>query len=147
MPSDKEATSLKSGVWWCYRRQVQSMPNAHRAAGGCGHARASGCLDTDLNTTATGHYLMTRHTTCMYSLIATLDAHTQKPSHHNKTQTFVDAILLQKLQFALKMRPASWSSGQSFWLLIMRSRVRFPVLPWGFSLKEKIPMVTMVWVV
>ena len=34
-------------------------------------------------------------------------------------------------------RPASWSSGQSFWLLIMRSRVRFPALPWEFFLKEE----------
>ena len=25
-------------------------------------------------------------------------------------------------------RPASWSSGQSLWLLIMKSRVRFPAL-------------------
>jgi hypothetical protein len=33
--------------------------------------------------------------------------------------------------------PASWSSGQSFWLLIMRSRVRFSVLPWGFFLEGK----------
>jgi hypothetical protein len=32
-------------------------------------------------------------------------------------------------------RPASWFSGQSFWLLIMRSRVWFPVLPWGFFLE------------
>jgi hypothetical protein len=31
--------------------------------------------------------------------------------------------------------PALWSSGQSFWLLIMRSRLRFPVLPWGFFLE------------
>ena len=30
--------------------------------------------------------------------------------------------------------PASWSSGQSFWLQITRSRVRFPALPWAFSL-------------
>ena len=30
--------------------------------------------------------------------------------------------------------PASWSSGRSFWLLITRSRVWFPALPWGFSL-------------
>jgi hypothetical protein len=29
-------------------------------------------------------------------------------------------------------RQPSWSSGQSFWLLIMRSRVWFPVLPWYF---------------
>ena len=43
-------------------------------------------------------------------------------------------------------RPASWSSGQSLWLLIMRSRVRFPALPWEFSSKGKIPAVTMVWV-
>ena len=28
----------------------------------------------------------------------------------------------------------SWSSGQSFWLLITRSRIRFPALPWEFSL-------------
>ena len=32
------------------------------------------------------------------------------------------------------MRPASWSGGQSFWLIIMRSRVRFPALPWEFFL-------------
>ena len=44
------------------------------------------------------------------------------------------------------IRPASWSSGQSLWLLIMRSRVRFPALPWEFSLKGKIPAVTMVCV-
>ena len=30
--------------------------------------------------------------------------------------------------------PASWSSGQSFGLLITRSRIRFPALPWEFSL-------------
>ena len=30
--------------------------------------------------------------------------------------------------------PASWSSGRSIWLLITRSRVRFPALPWEFSL-------------
>ena len=30
--------------------------------------------------------------------------------------------------------PASWSSGQRFWLLITSSRVRFPALPWEFSL-------------
>jgi hypothetical protein len=45
--------------------------------------------------------------------------------------------------------PASWSSGQSLWLLIMRSRFRFPALPWEFSFGGggRIPMVTMVWVV
>ena len=43
--------------------------------------------------------------------------------------------------------PASWSSGQGLCLLIMRSRVRFPVLPWEFLLAGKIPVVTMVWVV
>ena len=30
--------------------------------------------------------------------------------------------------------PASWSGGRSFWLLITRYWVRFPALPWGFSL-------------
>jgi hypothetical protein len=33
--------------------------------------------------------------------------------------------------------PTSSSSGQSFRLLIMRPRVRFPVLPWGFVLEGK----------
>jgi hypothetical protein len=52
------------------------------------------------------------------------------------------------------MIQASWSSGQSFWLLNMcklrlrtikkkNSRFRH----WDFSLKGKIPIVTMVWVV
>ena len=31
-------------------------------------------------------------------------------------------------------------------LLIVRSRVRFPALPWEFSLKGRIPAVTMLWV-
>jgi hypothetical protein len=35
------------------------------------------------------------------------------------------------------MWPASWSSGQSFWLLIMKCRVLFPALPWGFFLEGK----------
>jgi hypothetical protein len=35
----------------------------------------------------------------------------------------------------VSFRPAAWSSGQSFWLLNMRSRVRFPVLQWGFFLE------------
>jgi hypothetical protein len=33
--------------------------------------------------------------------------------------------------------PASWSSGQNFWLLIMRSWFRFPALPWEFFLEEE----------
>ena len=54
----------------------------------------------------------------------------------------------KRLLLVLKIRrPASWSSGLSFWLLITRSRVRFPALPWGFSLWGRIPVVTMVWVV
>jgi hypothetical protein len=42
------------------------------------------------------------------------------------------------LLFAL--RPASWPSGQIFQLLIMRSRVRFPVLPWGFFFEGEDPL-------
>ena len=49
-------------------------------------------------------------------------------------------------EFTSNFWPASWSSGQSLWLLIMRSRVRFPALPWEFSLKGRIRAVTMVWV-
>jgi hypothetical protein len=36
------------------------------------------------------------------------------------------------VQFIL--RPASWPGGQDSCLLDMRSRVRFPILPWEFSL-------------
>jgi hypothetical protein len=39
-----------------------------------------------------------------------------------------------------KMWQASWSSGQSFWLLIMRYRVRFPVPLWGFFLEGEFPL-------
>jgi hypothetical protein len=35
--------------------------------------------------------------------------------------------------------PASWLCGQNFWLLAMRSRVRFPVLPWKFSFTGEDP--------
>jgi hypothetical protein len=37
--------------------------------------------------------------------------------------------------YIANVRPASWSREQSFWLLIMRSQDRFPVLPWGFFLE------------
>ena len=37
----------------------------------------------------------------------------------------------------LVTRPASWSRGQSLSLLIMRSRVRFPALPWGIFLERE----------
>jgi hypothetical protein len=44
------------------------------------------------------------------------------------------------LQFYFSvLRPSSWSSGQSVWLLIVRSRVWLPVLPWGFFLEEEDP--------
>ena len=35
----------------------------------------------------------------------------------------------EKLAGVIKFRPSLWSSGQSFWLQIQRSRVRFPALP------------------
>ena len=50
------------------------------------------------------------------------------------------------LFYFLLVWPASWSSGQGLWLLIVKSRVRFPALPSEFSLKGKIPAVTVVWV-
>jgi len=36
------------------------------------------------------------------SQIATLDAHRQKPSHHNATEEFVVSVVFQKLKFILK---------------------------------------------
>jgi hypothetical protein len=31
------------------------------------------------------------------------------------------------------IKPASWLGGQNFWLLTMKSRVRFPFLSWEFA--------------
>ena len=64
----------------------------------------------------------------------------------SKNSPILDFSIHKIYLIKLPVRPASWSSGQSLWLLIMRSRVRFPVLPWEFSLKGRIPAVTMVWV-
>jgi hypothetical protein len=44
---------------------------------------------------------------------------------------------LETLTSTSPSRPASWSSGQSFWLLVMKYRFRFPALPWGFFLEVK----------
>ena len=52
------------------------------------------------------------------------------PIHCFPTNTKCNAIYCTN-------RPASWSSGQGLWLLIKRSRVRFPVLPWEFFLAGK----------
>jgi hypothetical protein len=38
-----------------------------------------------------------------------------------------------------EVRPASWLGGQNFLVLTMRSRVRFPVLPWEFYLAGEDP--------
>jgi len=61
-----------------------------------------------------------------------------KGKHLVRSKIEIDGSILEQV------RPASWSSGQS--LCLMRSRVRFPALPWEFSLKGRIPAMTMVWV-
>ena len=48
-------------------------------------------------------------------------------------------IMVIQLNYKSVKWSASWSSGQSFWLLITRSRFRFLSLPWGFSLWGKDP--------
>jgi len=40
----------------------------------------------------------------IHSQIATLDAHRQKPSHHNTTEKFVVSVTFQKLQIILKIQ-------------------------------------------
>ena len=77
------------------------------------------------------------------------DCDTQHVTYSCRTKILVTINLKNKQTKDSKTvsgGPALWSSGQSLWLLIMRSRVRFPVLPWEFSLKGRIPAVTMVWV-
>ena len=66
---------------------------------------------------------------------------------HDNVNKLRPAAHYLKCEESSTLRPASWSSSQSFWLLITRSRVRFPVLPWEFSLWGRTPVVTMVCVV
>jgi hypothetical protein len=51
---------------------------------------------------------------------------------------FIFILIYSVLQHG-HSRPASCSSGRSFWLLIVRSQVRFQVLPWGFFLEGEDP--------
>ena len=44
--------------------------------------------------------------------------------HHQGALLFLAKVILY-----YNIRPPLWSSGQSFWLQIQRSRVRFPALP------------------
>jgi hypothetical protein len=59
---------------------------------------------------------------------------------HPKLKIYISELIVDRYEYIFSMRPASWSSGQSFWLLIMRSRVRFAVLPWGFFLEGEDPL-------
>jgi hypothetical protein len=54
-----------------------------------------------------------------------------KSTNLGKTWLNITCVIQLFLQFC--SLPSSWSSGQSFWLLI--SWVRFPVLPWEFFLE------------
>ena len=53
---------------------------------------------------------------------------------HHSIELFHQPTLMHNFLFSLTIWPASWSGGQSFWLLTTRSRVRFPALPWEFFL-------------
>ena len=62
--------------------------------------------------------------------------------HTVKKKKNLDTSLVKKhvvflRKYGVKQGPASFSSGQGLLLLIMRSRVRFPVLPWEFFLAGK----------
>jgi len=80
-----------------------------------------------------------RCTTCMCFFNCCIE--TFKPG--TSTQSSIKGTLTTDAYFPTAnnnmMGPVSWFSGQSFWLLIMRSQVRFPALPWEFSLKGWIP--------
>jgi hypothetical protein len=51
------------------------------------------------------------------------------------TKSFTDV----DLKDIFHIWPSSWLGGQTFWLLTMRFRVRFPFLPWEFSLAGEDP--------
>jgi len=64
---------------------------------------------------------------------------------HIRFQTYNKKEFMHR-RIVYLVRPASWSSGESLCLLIMRSPFRFATLLWEFSLKGRIPAVNMVWV-
>jgi hypothetical protein len=57
-------------------------------------------------------------------------ARTFVPPIRGRTKFYINSVI--DLSQNYNRWPASWSSGQRFWLLIMRSRVRFPALSWEF---------------
>ena len=61
---------------------------------------------------------------------------TQMPSE-NKRWCCVCQFTKVSDRYIVRSGPVSWSSGQGLLLLIMRSRVRSPVLPWEFFLAGK----------
>ena len=87
-------------------------------------------------------------TTCVFCLFTLAGLKTSKTALHS-VQSIISSSHCQisrykyfRVMFCFMnqcLRPASWSSGQSFWLLITRCRVRFQALPWGFSLWGKGP--------
>ena len=76
-----------------------------------------------------------RHYGCIHSTLSDWDLYefpqlTSAEADHKQPSSF-------KVFIYIWSWPALWSSGQGLWLLIMRSRVRFPVLPWEFFLAGK----------
>ena len=74
-----------------------------------------------------------------YNLLTPFFATPQSMFHllYEQSQIKTGQHAMQQVQFKLRVlnlyvlfqRPPLWSSGQSFWLQIQRSRVRFPALP------------------
>jgi hypothetical protein len=79
---------------------------------------------------------------CMYLNI--LQINLKKRKNKNTHLVVMDGLLICRnfstrfcknlFNIYLYFKPALWFGGQKFWLLSMRSRVRFPVLQWKFSL-------------
>jgi hypothetical protein len=83
------------------------------------------------------------NTTYIDSVVTRLHVSTVKWSstglYHNYVINYIVFVLawgpsVIKWQEYIKLWPASWSSGHCFWLLIMRSWVRFPANQGDFSL-------------
>jgi hypothetical protein len=69
--------------------------------------------------------------TKLHSLTSKVRHKTLKPGSPNPSANY--------LTHQFQHGAASWSSGQIFWLLTMRSRVRFPALTWAFFLEGEDP--------
>ena len=81
--------------------------------------------------------ILRKYTDCIFSCICHCYTNNAAPLQVNSAAFICNLISDFYINLVQINRPTSWSSGQDLCLLIVRSRVRFPVLLWEFFLAWK----------